>query len=168
MCSLDSSDQSHEKQTNATSVAVASELPVELDFFKYAQNITGKRKRIAQAEENQVRQRRRKGEDCEHEDWQNEHDSTQDSLPTAHRVKTKGTNIPKNITSFEELRKYPIPAHLYANLASGGYKSPTEIQSHSMPILLEVSYCNNALARIMIFFRVETLLPFPRQVLGKP
>jgi ATP-dependent RNA helicase DDX52/ROK1 len=151
-----SSDQSHEKQTNAinhnpTSIVVASELPVELDFFKYAQNITGKRKRMTQAEENQITQRRRKGEDCEHAEWHNDHDSTQDSLPTAHRVKTKGTNIPTNITSFEELRKYSIPAHLYANLASGGYKSPTGIQSHCIPILLEVSFCNNAHARIMIF-----------------
>jgi ATP-dependent RNA helicase DDX52/ROK1 len=141
-----------EKQTNATknhnfttSMATAGDLPPELDFFKYAQNVTGKRKGTVQTEDNQARQRRRRVEDIEHEESQTEQELP-NPVPTVHRVKTKGINIPTSIGSFEELKKYSIPAHLYPNLASGGYKSPTGVQSHCIPILLEVS------AVIMLLF----------------
>jgi len=163
------SNQIFGKQTNATKnspMAAAGGLPPELDFFKYAQNVTGKRKGTVQTEDIQARQRRRKVEDIENEESQTEQEL---SNPTVHRVKTKGINIPTNIESFEELRKYSIPAHLYPNLASNGYKLPTGVQSHCIPILLEVSCCNNVVVYIVIILcRVEILLQFPRQVRERP
>ena len=138
-------------------MAAAGDLPAELDFFKYAQNITGKRKRTVQAEVNQARPRRRK--EGPEGDSQNETESN--LIPTANRVKTKGSNIPTNITTFEELRKYSIPAHLYPNLAAGRYRLPTGVQSHCIPILLEVSTCSNAVARIMIILGSRPCCNFP-------
>ena len=126
--------RSNAKKTNATRTynapAMTGELPSELDFFKYAQNVTKKRKRTD--DDSRTRQRKRKVEDGEHGGSQS------DEHIVAHRVKTKGTNVPTSILSFKELKKYSIPAHLYPNLASSGYKSPTAIQSHCIPILLEV------------------------------
>lgn len=57
---------------------------------------------------------------------------------TAQRVTTKGARIPPPINSFDDLRKYSIPSHLYVNLASSGYEDPTGIQSYCIPVLLQV------------------------------
>jgi len=56
----------------------------------------------------------------------------------AQRVTTKGTKVPPPIDSFDDLKKYSIPSHLHANLASSGYKGPTGIQSYCIPVLLHV------------------------------
>lgn len=135
-------------------MTVAGELPAQLDFFRYAQNTTERRKRSPE----NSHAKKRKVEDNEDEAFQDAQDLTQ---TTAHRVKTKGTNIPRCIASFEELRNYSIPAHLYPNLASSGYKSPTGIQSYCIPILLAVSYYNNVGVRTITVLGSRSRCNFP-------
>ncbi|KAJ3506091.1 hypothetical protein NLJ89_g7067 [Agrocybe chaxingu] len=118
------------------STAVNSEsgqIPLELDFFKYAQN-NGKRKPSESS--NQPKGKRRKTASDE-EDGDEEETSPKERKSTTHRVTTKGTNVPSHVDSFEELKTYTIPSHLFANLASNGYRDPTSIQSYCIPIMLE-------------------------------
>eukprot|EP00698_Gefionella_okellyi_P004117 TRINITY_DN13857_c0_g1_i1.p1 TRINITY_DN13857_c0_g1~~TRINITY_DN13857_c0_g1_i1.p1 ORF type:complete len:605 (+),score=135.24 TRINITY_DN13857_c0_g1_i1:43-1857(+) len=54
------------------------------------------------------------------------------------KVHTKGTDIPRTIVSFQDLiTRYQCPAKLLSNAAQMGLASPTPIQSHCIPILLE-------------------------------
>ncbi len=56
------------------------------------------------------------------------------------RVTAKGNNVPTPVESFEELTvRYNLQSLLLSNLADSGYNHPTGIQSHGVPILLEVS-----------------------------
>jgi len=123
-------------------LTVPGELPAGLDFFKYAQNNSGKRK--AEGKQDHSREKRRK---VERDSCDKEHgmDTAKDvpmiqDVPrrAAQRVATKGARVPPPINSFDDLRKYSIPSHLYTNLASSGYKDPTGIQSYCIPVLLQV------------------------------
>lgn len=146
---------------NYDAPAMTGELPAELDFFKYAQNATGKRKRT---DDDCRARRRKKVEGSEHEKPQSE-----DPILTTHRVKTKGANVPTSISSFKELRKYSIPAHLYPNLASSGYQSPTAIQSHCIPILLEASlwFLSRYFCILMVSFQGRNLVAISPTGTGK-
>lgn len=56
-----------------------------------------------------------------------------------HRVTTKGSNVTEHVESFQQLEeRYQIPSYLLSNLKQSGYKRPTGIQSHGIPILMEV------------------------------
>ncbi|CAA7259991.1 unnamed protein product [Cyclocybe aegerita] len=134
----------------------SGQIPVELDFFRYAQN-NGKRKPSESS--NQPKGKRRKTESDEEDEDEEASPDSKAPLPapgptrmqavwalhskeqkgtrTAHRVTTKGTNVPSHVDSFEGLKKYTIPSHLFANLTSSGYKEPTSIQSYCIPIMLE-------------------------------
>ncbi|KAG2109598.1 P-loop containing nucleoside triphosphate hydrolase protein [Suillus discolor] len=95
---------------------VLTQLPPELDFFKYAKASSGKRK--AEDKESDV-----------HAEGKQE---------KKHRVTAKGSDVPKPIASFEDLReRYNVPPRLLSNLSENSYKYPTGIQAHGIPILLE-------------------------------
>lgn len=55
------------------------------------------------------------------------------------RVTAKGSNVPEAAESFHELRdRYAVPSQIMANLSQSGFSQPTGIQSHGIPIILEV------------------------------
>lgn len=55
------------------------------------------------------------------------------------RVTAKGANVPEPITAFRDLSsRYDVTHQLLQNLAQYGYHSPTGIQAHGVPVLLEV------------------------------
>ncbi|KZT67658.1 P-loop containing nucleoside triphosphate hydrolase protein [Daedalea quercina L-15889] len=119
------------------------DLPAELDFFKYAQGGPAKRSARADGEgeaeghgETSDRRKKRKLTD---EDVERTEKSDEDDPPMPrHRVTTKGSNVPEHINSFQQLQeKYQIPYNLLSNLSQCGYKRPTGIQSHGIPILME-------------------------------
>jgi ATP-dependent RNA helicase DDX52/ROK1 len=88
-----------------------------------------------------VERKRQKIED-ESTDSDDNHVGTEEEAPTVqkHRVTAKGSDVPKPIASFEDLReRYHVPPRLLSNLSENSYKHPTGIQAHGIPILLEVS-----------------------------
>ncbi|KAH9927466.1 P-loop containing nucleoside triphosphate hydrolase protein [Epithele typhae] len=135
------------KQANSlTSIrTVDGELPPELDFFKYAEGGSSKRKAGTGNAVTDSKRKKRKldeGDNSEIEDsegaQEDEEDATEDAPMPRHRVTAKGKDIPAHAETFEEMRdKYNIPSHFMQNLARHGYKRPTGIQSHGVPILLE-------------------------------
>ncbi|KZT22098.1 P-loop containing nucleoside triphosphate hydrolase protein [Neolentinus lepideus HHB14362 ss-1] len=117
----------------------SGELPAELDFFKYAQGgAFSKRKADGTGDgETHDDKRRRLGGDEESEDESDAGSSSGQPMPR-HRVTAKGSNVPEHAESFEALKeRYQLSSHILANLSSNGFKHPTGIQSHGIPILLE-------------------------------
>ena len=58
----------------------------------------------------------------------------------AHKVTAKGLDIPAKIEVFEELKeRYSVSKHLLTNLTKYHYFEPTGIQSHGIPVLIQVS-----------------------------
>ena len=114
---------------------------MELDFFKYAQSGSSKRKSITEEPEN----KKRKVdfvEGGEAETGEENEDAQSRISAPKHRVIAKGSNVPECIETFAALKdRYPIPSHLLANLSQNGYAQPTAIQSYGIPILLEVRKC---------------------------
>jgi ATP-dependent RNA helicase DDX52/ROK1 len=94
------------------------------------------------------RKKRRKAEgESEAEDEGKDEDYTDDSIVEAeeqpvarqHQVKTKGSNVPPHLGTFDDLRiRYSFPSHIASNLEKYGYSKPTSVQSYVIPILLEV------------------------------
>ena len=130
--------------------AAPQELPPELDFFRYAQagDADGrkpKRKAVhASEDERSQKEKKKKKRHGDHADTEtdavrsNEASSTAPQ-PPRHRVTAKGSNVPEPIDSFSALKdRYQIPSHLLSNLTQYGFVHPTGIQSHGIPILLEV------------------------------
>ena len=120
----------------------ARELPAELDFFKYAQGAPRKRKApnscsgIDSEDEGLEGKKHRPDSDDVGQDQDDEEEA---SSTQKHRVAVKGSNAPKPISSFQELKdRYHISSHLISNLAKNGYSTPTGVQSYGIPILLEV------------------------------
>ncbi|KAG6866249.1 hypothetical protein C0991_006836 [Blastosporella zonata] len=119
------------------------ELPAELDFFKYAQGGSGKRK-VTPGNGDQHKEKRRRVED-ENEDASDEDEDGHESANSGavstvpkHRVVAKGSNIPEHADSFLALKeRYQLPSHMLSNLTQNGYSHPTGIQSYGIPILLE-------------------------------
>ncbi|KAL0581368.1 RNA-dependent ATPase rok1 [Marasmius crinis-equi] len=122
-----------------------TELPAELDFFKYAQG-TGKRKASNKAADKSEK-RRRLNESGSVTDQESDgsdgselegDDTSANSPQQRHRVTAKGSNVPKHADSFEEMRdRYHLSSHIMTNLSKNGYEHPTGIQSYGIPILLE-------------------------------
>ena len=119
-----------------------AELPPDLDFFKYAQ---GKRKTIDTSgnEAEPESKKRKTNEEPEHSD-QAKGDSGGDAQPQTHavprhRVNVKGVNVPPPAETFQDLGvRYNLPSLILSNLGQNGFTHPTGIQSHGIPILLEV------------------------------
>ncbi|KAF8061008.1 P-loop containing nucleoside triphosphate hydrolase protein [Lyophyllum atratum] len=129
-----------------TSKAPDGELPPELDFFKYAQGDSGKRKKQIDARSGgEPNGKRRKIEvevtdEEEEEEEEEDKDEGHEETPAAprHRVTAKGSNVPEHVDSFQALKdRYDIPSQIISNIASNGYTLPTGIQSYGIPILLE-------------------------------
>lgn len=121
---------------------VEGELPMELDFFKYAKSGASKRK--APPESRELREKKRKtrhtNEDGEQSETDSEDDHPEPESPSRkHRVTTKGSRVPDPVDAFESLQiRYGISARLLSNLSDNGYSQPTGIQSYGIPILMEV------------------------------
>ena len=112
------------------------ELPTELDFFKYAQGGPSKRKG---EDEPQQRAKKAKVEDDDEDMSGVENAEASTSSLPRQRVTAKGNNVPDPMESFEDLKtRYNVPPRLLDNLKQSGYAQPTGIQSHGVPILLEV------------------------------
>ncbi|TFK57696.1 P-loop containing nucleoside triphosphate hydrolase protein [Heliocybe sulcata] len=121
------------KQKATKRPSKAKELPAELDFFKYARG-GAPAKRKADASGHAHDEKRRKVDDEEESDAE----SSSDPPPPRHRVTAKGSNVPSPADSFGALKeRYHLSSHILSNLSSNGFKHPTGIQSHGIPILLE-------------------------------
>lgn len=115
-------------------------LPAELDFFKYAQGGSGKRKSSTDKAEMGAKRARVDEDESEDEDEGDTKKASTSAMPRQ-RVTAKGDNVPSPVDSFEELStRYDLSPRLLSNLADSGYHQPTGIQSHGVPILLEVSF----------------------------
>lgn len=118
-------------------------LPADIDFFKYAEGSQAKRKQANREDGGKKKKRRiETHSDSEAEDQ----DASQPAPPRQpHRVTAKGSNVPEAVDSFDVLsERFQLPSHVSDNLKEFGYRHPTAIQSHAIPILLEVicsSYC---------------------------
>lgn len=120
------------------------EIPAELDFFKYSRNTTGKRKYSSSSGQSVEKRRRideedEEGDDVEEDLNEGSHRQKDSEVsPEKHRVTSKGRDIPEAVDTFEVLQEeYHIPSHIYQNLSKSGYKHPTSIQSHAVPIILK-------------------------------
>ncbi|KZT06220.1 P-loop containing nucleoside triphosphate hydrolase protein [Laetiporus sulphureus 93-53] len=120
--------------------AVDGEIPPELDFFKYAQGSSVKRKEpesSTQLENDEADARGKKQRTAAAEDDEDDRREEEPPMPR-HRVTTKGSNVPAHVESFQELcERYSMSTHLLPNLSKSGYKCPTGIQSYGIPILME-------------------------------
>ncbi|CAE6491362.1 unnamed protein product [Rhizoctonia solani] len=128
--------ESSKSVKSSTQDLVPGQLPPELDFFKYAKaapsgsaSESAAPLRPTKAKEDnesaQGKKRKRGGED------------RKQSL-VKHRVTLSGDSVPSPITEFEDLTsRYKIPQRLLQNIENCGYDSPTGIQAHGIPVLLE-------------------------------
>ncbi|KAF9458756.1 P-loop containing nucleoside triphosphate hydrolase protein [Collybia nuda] len=125
------------------------ELPVELDFFKYAQAGSEKRKNHLLGTRDSPKGKKRKLMDEGKGGSRELEDESEDGVGTnrtvirpplvsKHRVSAKGSNVPDHVETFLELKdRYQVPSLILSNLTRNGYAQPTGIQSHGIPILLE-------------------------------
>ncbi|KAK0233766.1 P-loop containing nucleoside triphosphate hydrolase protein [Armillaria fumosa] len=117
-----------------------SSLPTELDFFKYAQGGTGKRKTNVVPDGRQTKKRKVENvsEEDENDDEPTRPRDVRKTTIHRHRVTSKGNNVPEPVDSFGQLtERYNISSLLNANLSKSGFMEPTGIQSYGIPILLE-------------------------------
>lgn len=117
------------------------ELPPELDFFKYARGGAIKRK-VVEEDDHMEGKKRKMSHDSDSSDEdpgdESENESSKPSK-TQHRVVAKGANVPEPVDSFEELgKRYELSGRLLQNVSENGFTTPTGIQSHGTPILMEV------------------------------
>ncbi|KZT57906.1 P-loop containing nucleoside triphosphate hydrolase protein [Calocera cornea HHB12733] len=116
-------------------LVVTDELPAELDFFKYAEGgvHTGKTKKSinsANGKENVMEGVQSQAEGSGSEDVH--------TMPTAHRIRCTGDDVPTPIAAFDELSsRYSIPSELLHNVTEAGYSEPTGVQTQGIPVLLE-------------------------------
>ena len=126
----------------------ANELPPELDFFRYAKGGPGvKRKTPHENDQDVVKST---GDNSEGDDYKNaqsprgkrrklETDMLTTPKSSEQRVTSKGRNIPVPIDSFQMLKdRYNCSSLVLFNLERNGWKSPTGIQAHAIPMLMEV------------------------------
>lgn len=138
---IDSPRLQKAKYVTSRADTTSNEMPAELDFFKYARAGTGKRKQQGSSSEQPSEKRRRVNEEAAEKDIGDDlKELTDKKRPQErHRVTSKGNGIPEAVDTFEALyKKYGIPSHVYRNLSESGYNYPTSIQSHAVPVLLEV------------------------------
>jgi len=117
-------------------------VPLELDFFKYAQGGQGKRKQTSASHSEKEEKRRKldvEEQADENEDDDEELPATQKGLSIVHRVSAKGSNIPPSVDSFEAMVAQGVSSRIMTNLKSSGYKEPTNVQASCIPILLQAS-----------------------------
>ncbi|KIY67513.1 P-loop containing nucleoside triphosphate hydrolase protein [Cylindrobasidium torrendii FP15055 ss-10] len=128
--------------TSRTSSKADEAIPNALDFFKYAQS--GQAKRKSDSLGNPESKKRK----LDNEDGEPEHESNEENQQEAeesrpqqqkHRVAIKGKDAPQAADTFAEMaERFSIPSQLLSNLAKYDYHHPTAIQSHCVPILMEL------------------------------
>ncbi|KAL4250098.1 ATP-dependent RNA helicase ROK1 [Abortiporus biennis] len=122
------------------------DLPTDLDFFKYAQGGSVKRKNGEKGVETE-RQAKRTKVDHDSSDTNEDDDEDEDedegqskagpSMPRQ-RVTAKGTNVPEPMETFQALKeRYNLSPQLLRNLSEYGFVEPTGIQSNGIPIIME-------------------------------
>ncbi|KAG9122573.1 RNA-dependent ATPase rok1 [Ceratobasidium sp. 392] len=128
-----------EKRASKSTVDVApGQLPPELDFFKYAKAAPGRSDAEAPAPAGNTRESEGEEEASSSKEKKRKRNEEALDPQPKHRVTTSGQGVPGPITEFEELfARYNIPKRLAQNLDNYGYKAPTGIQAHGIPILLE-------------------------------
>ncbi|KAI0090032.1 P-loop containing nucleoside triphosphate hydrolase protein [Irpex rosettiformis] len=127
-----------DEKGKAVAIDNTSGLPAELDFFKYSQGGSGKRKGDEEKAEKGSKKAKLVTEEELDEDDDEESQQASTSTVPRQRVTAKGNNAPRPVESFEELSaRYNLQSKLLSNLADSGYKYPTGIQAHGIPILLE-------------------------------
>jgi ATP-dependent RNA helicase DDX52/ROK1 len=138
-------DRSPDAKDKAPANSETVELPAELDFFKYAEGGNGmgkvadvrkQRSADCRGDGEPERKRHKMDDDGNGQD----HTLAGNATMQRHRVVAKGLNIPTAITSFQELQdRYQVSSLLISNLMRNGHLRPTGVQSHGIPVLLEVS-----------------------------
>lgn len=113
-----------------------SELPLELDFFRYT-----KRKHDKTHEEDENTSKSNLSESPSKK-RKISPEREEAKLPSPkQRIVTKGSKVPDAVDTFASLQeRYSFPPRLLQNLETHGYKHPTGIQSQGSPIMLEVTY----------------------------
>jgi ATP-dependent RNA helicase DDX52/ROK1 len=126
-------------------MSAAGQLPSELDFFKYSQVSSPKRKASevadpASRKRARAERDRRKEEDSEsYGDSKADEEGSSERKPEKQRIATKGQDVPPAANSFQDMaERYELSQYLVANLEKYGFRSPTGIQSQGCPILMEV------------------------------
>ena len=131
------------------------QLPPELDFFKYAQGGATKRKAVElESNDGSGKEKRNRGRSSSDVEYAEDAKEEGPSIPR-HRVTSKGSNVPDPAMSFKDLQeRYDIPSRIMQNLDEYGYKSPTAIQMHAAPILLEVRVNGHTTKPWLTVFRI--------------
>ena len=149
----------------------SAELPAELDFFKYTQGGSGKRKGSEDKSE-KVSKKARVADEDEVDDEDDESNKASTSAMPRQRVTAKGNNVPQPVETFEELStRSNLQPQLLSKLADSGYHHPTGIQAHGIPILLEVriTWCMSCRdVAVDMGHRNETLQPSRQLAQEKP
>lgn len=110
-----------------------------LDFFKYARGGSEKRKHSSIASPQQKNEELKVDEEDEEDSNGSEQSQEAKPFTARHRVTARGNEIPSFISSFEELgERYNVSNQLFQNLIKSGYRHPTSIQSHAVPIMMNV------------------------------
>ena len=119
----------------------SDQLPAELDFFKYAQNTDPNAKRKRAEDSKPANKKQKFSEDeQEDEDEGSPAPSASTSAMPRQRVTAKGQNVPQSLETFQDLAdRYGMNAQFLRNLEQSGYREPTGIQAHGIPILHEVT-----------------------------
>ena len=143
--------------------APTDELPPELDFFRYAKtNVPAKRKAEEKPKEEKKEETPQSDDESDAESSRGKRrkvDEDEDGAPktSKQRVTAKGKDVPSAVEDFQELReRYQCPPLLFANLEKNGWKTPTGIQAHGIPMLMEVFAFNSALSHTLMLVVVET------------
>ncbi|CAE7217708.1 unnamed protein product [Rhizoctonia solani] len=121
---------------SSTQDLAPGQLPPELDFFKYAKAASGGPTSgstvLAKPTKSKEEPKSAQGQKRKRSD-----EEPKELLPK-HRVTSSGDKIPPPITEFSDLpSRYNIPQRLLQNIENCGYDSPTDIQAHGIPVLLE-------------------------------
>ncbi|KAF8758461.1 P-loop containing nucleoside triphosphate hydrolase protein [Rhizoctonia solani] len=120
---------------STTQELAPGQLPPELDFFKYAKAAPNGPASAPTS------MKPPKSEESESSPGKKHPNTSRESLPK-HRVTSSGDGVPSPISEFEDLSsRYKIPQRLLQNIENCGYDSPTGIQAHGIPVLLETPHC---------------------------
>jgi ATP-dependent RNA helicase DDX52/ROK1 len=144
-----SSQSSKGKEKEST--AAMDELPVELDFFKYAQGGTKRKPTAGDAKDARAQKRQRASPDSDGDEDMESAQAEEEAPMVKHRVTAKGKDVPAAAETFEAMvERYGLSSLLRRNLESSGYKHPTAIQMHGVPILLEVSESRSSIPHFLL------------------
>ncbi|KAF8588418.1 P-loop containing nucleoside triphosphate hydrolase protein [Ramaria rubella] len=124
------------------------ELPPELDFFRYAKGGPGTKRKtphephekinIDQTEHNSDGDEEGEPESSRGKRRKVESEASDAPKQSKQRVTSKGRNVPEPLDSFEALKdRYNCSSLILSNLQKNGWNTPTGIQAHGIPMLME-------------------------------